>query len=133
MSDENTFEADPAVLEAGSAGISKANPTSVLEQGDDSVPHVPGDGDRVVEHDGDAAIPLGISVPETPISLPIANVLKCVKATTPLLQTKAAKTLFSRSAAIFTIFLASSYVSWRSGIFEKFVAHSLSTQVHTPY
>ena len=40
-------------------------------------------------------------------ALPLSNVLKCVKASTHLLQTKAAKGMLARSAAYFTVYLAS--------------------------
>lgn len=50
---------------------------------------------------------------DSPVTLPLSNVLKCVKASTPMLQTREAKDLFSRSAAIFTVFLSSSCVGKR--------------------
>ena len=55
------------------------------------------------------AIPaLASAAPATvPVTLPLSNVVKCVRAATPLLQTRAAKDLLARSAAIFTVYLAS--------------------------
>lgn len=101
MSDASLFEAGPVVDEGLAAeGLVSEAPVAEGLAADTEAPVPEGLSEAPV------AIPAGSDGATFP-ALPLSNVLKCVKASTHLLQTKAAKGMLARSAAFFTVYLAS--------------------------